>query len=350
MQDKIKDLISQSIQDRIFPGATVLVGNNRDIEFLQSFGTTMYDDPDSKPVTPDMLYDIASITKVFTATAIFKLIDSGIISLDSKIGDLIPELEPDGKKPITVKQLLTHNSGLSLKFHSLSDFPSKQIRHHLLHDPLIAVPGTKVLYDNANGMMLAEVVTSVSGKKFIDYLSDEVLIPVGLQNTMFNPPKDRIDEIVPTETDSWRMRLVHGEVHDESAYAMGGIAGHAGLFSTAEDLWKFANLWLHTGEMGNKRLLSAQIVNQATCKQVDWDHGPIGFEWRIDNQRVTDHAPKGTYNHTGFTGTALIICPKKNKIIVLLTNYIYPKRPESFTPLFNVRKKLSEIILSDKRT
>lgn len=345
MEEKIKALVSKAISDRVFPGAVVLVGDKNGILYQKAFGTTKYEDSGSVPVQTDFIYDIASLTKPFTATAILTLIDQGKITLDTKIGDIISGLEPIKKKTITIKELLTHNSGLSLKFHSLSDFPSKQIRHHLLTDPLIAKPGEKVLYDNANFMILAEVITYISGVKFVDYLQKSVLSPLNLKNTSFNPGTEKLSKIPPTEEDSWRTRLIHGEVHDESAFALGGIAGHAGLFSSAEDLWNFGRMWLADGDFEGKKILEASTVELATTPYVQEEKGSIGLCWKINNKNFAS-APKGTYGHGGFTGTALVISPKRSKILVLLSNRVYPKRGP-YELIEDVRSKLAEIVFAN---
>lgn len=337
---QIDKVIETAIADKVFPGAVVLVGDNKSVLLKRAYGTTKYSDPGSIPVQEDFIYDLASLTKPFTATAFLTLVDQKKVSLETTIGEVIPGLEPEDKKKITMFQLLTHSSGLSLKFHSLSDFPSKQIRHHLLTDKLISKPGEKVLYDNANFMMLAEAITYISGEKFIDYLQKSVLDPLSLKDTTFNPTKKLISKIPPTEEDSWRMKLIHGEVHDESAYALGGIAGHAGLFSTVDDLYTFGQMWLK----GGGRILSKSLVTQAITPQVREEKGPIGLCWKIDNKNF-GATPKGTYGHGGFTGTALVISPLRSKILILLTNRVYPKR-RPYELMENIRFKLAEIVFS----
>ena len=338
MEEAINKLITGAISKKVFPGAVVLVGDDSKIQYLKAFGTTKYQDEGSIPVQPDFIFDLASVTKVFTFTAALKLINMGKLSLGTKLSEILEEFNTsEQKRKITIWNLFTHSSGLSFKFHSFKSFPSKHIRKEILNAPLVYEIGSKVLYDNINAMLMAEVITRVSGKKFIDYLQDEVLDPLNLKSTRYKPSKKLMPKIVPTENDGWRMRLVHGEVHDESAYALGGIAGHAGLFSTAEDLWIFGRTWL------NKSFLDKKLISRATTRQIKSPEGWMGLGWKIDYPDFMDHAPEGTYGHAGFTGTSLVICPANNKIIILLSNRIYPKRGPA-EPIFDVRSKLCEIV------
>ena len=342
MQNKINPIIEKAIKERVFPGAVFLIGNSHNIGYCQAFGTTMYSDPGSKPVVKDTIYDIASLTKLFTSTATLILLDRGKIRLDTKVFSIIPEFSGGYKNEVTVWHLLTHTAGINFHLKSLKDFPSREIRQHLFHRPLDFEPGTKVQYSNPNAMMLAEIITVTSGKKFIDFLKDEIISPLGLKNTGFKPPKKLLSRIAPTEKDSWRMRLVH----DESAFALGGISGHAGLFSTAEDLWKFGTLWLNKGSFRTKQILKKETVSQATTRQAKDNYGWIGLGWRIDNPKIVDHAPIGTYGHTGFTGTSIIISPLKNKILIVLSNRIYPKRKD-VSLIQSVRNQLTETVLTN---
>lgn len=345
MEDKIRLIINKAIDEKVFPGAVFLFGTSQKIEYLQSFGTTKYNDPGTKSVTADTIYDIASLTKLFTTTAALILIDRGKFKLDTKVSSLLPEFSGGEKNSVTIWNLLTHTAGLHFSMKSLKDFPSTEIRHKILSRPLNFKPGTQAHYSNPNSMLLAEVITVVSGKKFIDFLKNEVIDPLKLSNTQFHPAKRLLSRIAPTEKDSWRMRLIHGEVHDESAYAMGGIAGHAGLFSTAEDLWKFCLMWLNGGLIGGKRILEKETVDRATSRQVKDEDGWIGLGWRIDNPKITDHAPWGTYGHTGFTGTSVIVSPRKNKILILLSNRIYPQRKD-VSSIQSVRNQLTDLVLN----
>lgn len=344
MEEKINRLIADSIKQKVFPGAVVLIGDNSRIQFLKSYGTTKYEDKGSISVQPDFIYDLASVTKTFTYTAGLKLIEEGKISLETRLGEILEEFTDRERSEIKIWNLFTHTSGLSFKFSSFKDYPSKHLRKLILSRPPVYETGTEVLYDNINAMLMAEVITKVSGQKFVDYLREKVIKPLGLKSTTYKPVKKMLKRIVPTEDDSWRMRLVHGEVHDESAYALGGIAGHAGLFSTARDLWRFGAMWLNGGTFADKEILSKESTSLATTKQIEGPNGWMGLGWKINYPDFMDHAPDGTYGHAGFTGTSLVVCPAKNKIIILLSNRIYPKRtpPE---PIFAVRSKLSEIVL-----
>lgn len=344
MSDKIRQIISRAIDNKVFPGAVFLIGNDKKIEYLQSFGTTMYEDPGSKSVNHDTIYDIASLTKLFTSTAALILLDRKKIKFSTTVTSLIPQFSGGYKDEVTIWNLLTHTAGINFSMKSLKQFPSKEIRHKLLHRPLDFKPGTEVHYSNPNAMLLAEVITVVTGKKFTSFLKKEIIRPLGLKNTMFHPPKSLLYRISPTEKDSWRNRLIHGQVHDESAYAMGGISGHAGLFSTAHDLWKFSTMWLNQGFFEDQKILKKETVKKAIHRQVKDRKGWIGLGWRIDNPEIMDHAPVGAFGHTGFTGTSIVISPTKNKILILLSNRIYPHRKD-VTAIQSVRNSLTQLVL-----
>lgn len=347
MEEQISKLINRAIEDKVFPGAVVLVSDEQKIEYLQAFGTTKYDDPGTTSIKPNFIYDIASLTKVFTFSAGLKLMEERKISLDTKVAEVLPEFDGEGKRgEITIWNLMTHSSGLSFKSSSFKNFPSKHIRRETLKASMVYKTGSKAFYDNINAILMAEVITAVSGEKFINYLKKEILEPMNLRDTCYKPSKKLLDKIVPTENDGWRMRLVHGEVHDEGTYALGGIAGHAGLFSTAKDLWTFGSMWLNNGSLNGRRILSPESITLATRKYTKGENGWMGLGWMINNHNWMDNAPDGTYGHTGFTGTSLLICPIKKKIIILLSNRIYPKRG-SVEPISQVRTELAEIVLND---
>ncbi len=346
MEKDIDKLVLSAIQKRVFPGAVVLVGTGDKIELSKAFGTTKYADPGTKQLSVDMIYDIASLTKLFTYTAALALLEKGRFDLDTPVSEIIPRFTGEGREKIAIKHLFTHTSGLRLALSSLRDFPGKVIRNRVLKDHPFTSVGTTVYYSNVNPMLLAEIITLVTNMRFIDFLQRTILDPLEPGNTSFNPPKKFLSKIVPTENDSWRMRLVHGRVHDESAHALGGIAGHAGLFSTALDLWKFAAMWLSLGSGNGQRILKPETVKLATSPQVKSQFGWVGLGWKIDEPNFMDHTPEDSFGHTGFTGTSLVICPKKSKIIILLSNRIYPHRPPNDKAIYEVRRELCQIVLS----
>ncbi len=344
MENEIRVLVQEAIESKVFPGSVVLVGDKKKVDLLRAYGTTMYDDPGSKKVETEMLFDIASITKAFTATLTLIFLDENKLALDDYVVKFIPEFAGQGREIITIWHLLTHSSGLKLAMSSVKDFPSSEIRDRVLADVPTTQPGSQVYYSNVNSMLLAEVMTRISKRPFIEVMKEKIIDPLSLSNTMFNPPKSFLERIVPTEHDSWRMRLIRGEVHDESAYSMGGITGHAGLFSTASDLWKFAQVWINNGLFQGKVFLKNETVALASSLQIQTQTGGQGLGWKIADTEWMGEVPSDTYGHTGFTGTSITICPSKNKIFVFLTNRIYPKRGDK--ELINlVRRDLHELIL-----
>jgi len=330
---RIDEVIERGIAEWRFPGAVCVVARGKEIVHRKAYGSTMYDDPDSKPVTLDTIYDIASITKVFTATALLRLVDQGVMNLEDRLARYFPEFATPTKRRITIRDLLSHRAGLDLVSSSLRTLPAKTIREDMLR----AEPNPKIAgwdwYTNINFAILGFLIEKVAEQLLDRAMHELVLEPLGLSNTLYRPPKALRPRIAPSENDrTWRKKLLWGEVNDDSGWALGGTAGHAGLFSTAADLLTFGRTWLEGGRFRGKKFLSKELVEQAT-KRVSEVHpsnsffypGFHGLGWRID-LRV---APKDSYGHGGFTGPLLQLFPKRRTILVFLTNLQYPRRDKT---------------------
>ncbi len=333
----IDRIVREAIAQRIFPGAVVLVAHEGVLRHTAAYGSTMYDDPGSQPVTLTTRYDIASLTKVFTATVVLQLYDAGAIMLDRPAADYLPGLQARG---VTVRHLLTHTSGLALQLSALRTAGADRLRAVVYATNPTHRPGTRVVYTNINSMLLGDIVAAVSGQPFDQALQALLLEPLGLASTGFCPDLSGHAHIAPTEWDTeWRRMLVQGVVHDESTFALGGVAGHAGLFSTATDLWRFAQMWLDQGVMQQRRFLRAETVALATrdhtqqlaraaggAVQAGGEALRCGLGWMLERPNFMGHAPADTYGHTGFTGPALAIVPGERLIVVVLSNRTYPRR------------------------
>jgi CubicO group peptidase (beta-lactamase class C family) len=335
LDTRIHRVVTEAVEERIFPGAVVLVAQAGMLRHAAAYGTTMYADAGSLPVTVDTCYDIASLTKMFTATAALRLVDEGVLEFDRLASDYLPGLHARG---VTLRHLLTHTSGLSLRLSTLREHAPADLRAAIYAlDPAIP-PGTHVAYVNINTLLLGDIVAHVAGAPLDEALHRLVLAPLGMHETCFCPAEELHPHIPPTEWDTtWRGRLVQGQVHDESAWALGGVAGHAGLFSTASDVWRFMQMWLDGGvvttDNGAVRVLRPQTVEMATRVQTEGLSLPsgglafhCGLGWMMRHPIIMVRTPQGTYGHTGFTGPTMVVVPACRLCVAILSNRTYPHR------------------------
>jgi CubicO group peptidase (beta-lactamase class C family) len=343
---QIDTIVQGAIDRRIFPGAVVLVARGAKIHHFAAYGSTMYDASGSRPVARDTIYDVASLTKVFTATATLRLADEGRLDLHAPAALYLPGLRAAS---VAVSHLLTHTSGLDIRLSALREAGRDGMLAAVYAAAPARPPGTLVAYTNVNSLLLGEIVARLHGEPLDAALRALVSGPLGLRDTQFRPLAALLPRIAPTEIDAtWRGGLVHGSVHDESTYALGGVAGHAGLFSTAEDLFAFCRMWLDddrpttndqrpTKECGgsdpvtlspalNHRILSRAMVALAITNHTSALHLACGLGWMLDRPNFMGRAPAGSFGHTGFTGPALVVVPRERLIVVVLSNRVYPQR------------------------
>jgi CubicO group peptidase (beta-lactamase class C family) len=316
-----------------FPGAVLAVGVGGRLVALKSFGR-LDASPDAPAMPVDAVFDVASLTKVAaTTTAVALLVDQGLLKLDEPVVRYLPEFAgPAGHADITVRHLLSHSSGLPspmlLWKHARSRAELLTLVHAL---PVERPAGTHDVYRDENFILLGEIVERVSGQPLDRFLAERAFGPLGMRDTGFNPPASLLPRIPATEQDTqYRQRLVRGTVHDESADLMGGVAGHAGLFSTAADLARLAQLYLDGGRMPGGRLLTAQTVDTFMARQ----DLPLGSSralgWDTPQGNASPFAgplaSPDAVMHTGFTGTSLYIDRSRRAFVVLLTNRVNPSR------------------------
>jgi CubicO group peptidase (beta-lactamase class C family) len=271
--------MTEAIRDSAFPGGQLAVVRNGVLIYNESFGNLTYDLA-SRPVTPSTLYDVASLTKVLaTTTALMKLYDDGKYSLDDPVQKFLPAFAGGEKTKVTIRHLLGHRSGLPSyrDFYRFCTSPT-QLLDSLMATPLIASPGDTTLYSDLGMMVLGKVVEAISGKPFDQYVRQTFLAPLGMTNTVFNPSDTRKENCAPTELDrNWRNQLVQGRVHDENAEVLGGVSGHAGLFSTASDLSVFVQMILNEGSYGGRRYLRESTIFEFTTRQPGASRG-LGWD------------------------------------------------------------------------
>lgn len=315
----IDDVVADAIQRRVFPGAVVGVVEAGVVRHFAAYGSTMYDQPGTRTVCQETIYDVASLTKMFTATAALRQYEAGALDLSAPASHYVPELRARG---VLVRHLLTHTSGLDVRLSVLAPEGPERILQAAYQAEQKHAPGTHVAYTNINSLLLGAIVARLHRNALDAAIVDLVIGPLGLAQTCFNPPAELRDRIAPTEQDdAWRAQLVHASVHDESAHALGGVAGHAGLFSTAGDLLRFCEAWLSPS-----LLLRRETIGAATSNQTAGLGLGCGLGWMIDRPNFMGAAPAGTFGHTGFTGPAIVLVPGRQMAVVVLSNRVFPRR------------------------
>ncbi|HVV12297.1 serine hydrolase [Amycolatopsis sp.] len=284
------------------------------------------------PMRVDTIFDMASVTKLFTSIAVLQLIEQGKVDLTAPVARYLPEFATNGKQDVTVVQLLTHTSGLDADpvpslWQGYSDIPAR--RKAVLDSPLVHPPGTVYLYSDINLMTLGFLVEQVTGAPLDTVVRDRITGPLGMTDTGYNPPASKLGRIAATEYESDPPRgLVRGQVHDENAWALGGVSGHAGIFSTAQDMAVLGQTILNGGSYQGARILRPDTVRRMLTNYNEAfpgdEHG-LGFELDQMFYMGALSSPV-TAGHTGFTGTTFVIDPGSRSIAILLTNRVHPTR------------------------
>jgi uncharacterized protein YbbC (DUF1343 family)/CubicO group peptidase (beta-lactamase class C family) len=329
--------ISQAIRENRIPGAVLLVGHNGAVVHRKAYGLRA-ELPVPEPMTVDTIFDCASLTKVVaTTSALMKLFEDGKLRLNSRVTEYLPEFQ-GGKSDITIRNLMTHFSGLRPDLDLDPAWTGYETGiHRALIDKPANPPGVRFVYSDINFILLGEIVHRLSGQMLPDYMRDAVFGPLGMHDTMFQPPAALRPRIAPTEMIEKDHLPLRGVVHDPTARNMGGIAGHAGLFSTAEDLARFCQMMLDKGAWQEARIFSPLTIEKFTTPESPPDQ-PIlrGLGWDIDSPfsgERGDLFPIGSYGHTGFTGSSLWLDPRSNTYVILLTNSVHPHLRPAITAL-----------------
>ncbi|MDI6728838.1 MAG: DUF1343 domain-containing protein [Thermodesulfovibrionales bacterium] len=322
----IQGIVEGEIQAGNIPGAVVLIGTPEKVIYRRAFGLRSID-PEKTPMTEDTIFDIASLTKVVaTTTAVMQLVEKGKLNINAPVYKYWPAFKARGKKHITVRHLLTHYSGLraDLKLNSGWSGYRTAMKMILREKPLFP-PGAHFIYSDINFEILGELVKRVSGKTLNTYCEKNIFTPLGMKDTGFKPSSALRERIAPTEHHEGE--ILRGEAHDPTCYKMGGVAGHAGLFSTADDLSIFARMLLNGGSMDNIRILKPSTVETMTIPQSPPNKRLRGFGWDIEAPLASNRInlfPVGAYGHLGYTGTSLWIDPVSRVYVIILTNRVHP--------------------------
>ena len=321
----INRVVERGIKAGGYPGASVVVGRKGAVVWQKGFGHLGWTS-DAASVTADSsIYDLASLTKVVgTTTALMILFDEGKVHLDDQVVKFIPEFTGDGKETVTIRQLLEHRSGLPAgrDLWRIAHSP-EEARAAVIATPLIAKPGAQYEYSDLGADMLGFVVEKVSGQTLDQFLAARVFTPLGMRDTRFRPDASLRGRIAPTEINPPRGYPLRGEVHDENAYALGGVAGHAGLFSTASDLAIFAQMMLNGGEFNGTRIVADSTVKLFTTRVRGAGTRALGWDTCDGEYGCGKYMGAESYGHTGYTGTSLWIDPEHEMFVILLTNRVH---------------------------
>ena len=347
----LDEIIEAEIAKKQLPGAVVIVGRKGKVVWRRAYGNRAVE-PAPEPMTVDTIFDLASLTKVVaTATSIMILVERGLVRLGDPVSRYVPEFGESGKKSITVEQLLTHRSGL-IPDNDVKDYeqgPEEAMRNVWKLAPL-AEAGSKFIYSDVNYIVLAELVKRVSGKPVDQFASENIFRPLGMKDTGYKPDAGLTPRIAPTEKrgEKW----MRGEVHDPRAHLLGGVAGHAGLFSTADDLAIYCQMILNRGEFQGARVLSPMGVARMTEARPNGgnavDGAARGIGWDIYtgySANRGDLFPVGSFGHTGFTGTSLWIDPSSETFVVFLCNRVHPRLdPKHPADVSSLRGRVASVV------
>ena len=353
LRDTLRVILDRARADSAFPGAWVVVGTHSGV--LAELGAGTIDWKRSPKPTSRTIWDLASLTKVVaTTSAVMQLVEQGKLDLDARVQHYLPEWTGDGKERVTVRDLIMHRSGLPPFKAFPYDIDADSTRKLFLSVPLDTAPGVRMVYSDIGFVLLAEVVRHVSGERIDAYVLRHVYRPLGMSDTRYNPPRSWLARVAPTETEAFRGGQVRGVVHDERAWRMDGVAGHAGLFSSGRDLARFCLMYMNKGQLAGVRVFKSKTVEMFTAYQdSSWSNRALGWQKpELAGMKFTGPsaawgghgASAASIGHTGFTGTSLYMDFGHDVFVVLLTNRVNPTREHSrITP---VRNQVADAVLA----
>jgi CubicO group peptidase (beta-lactamase class C family) len=320
--------------DSAFPGAVIAVGRRNGLLLLTAVGHYGQDDPRS--VTPETIYDLASLTKVVgLTTACMLLVDEGKLDLDAPVQRYVPAFEGHDKERVTIRHLLTHSSGLPAWRPLFRETATREEALMLVDTtPLLRQPGDTFVYSDLGAIVLTQAVEAAAGQRLDAFLENRLFGPLEMRSTRFLPPAGWRPRIAPTENDTaFRHRALRGEVHDENARRLGGVSGHAGMFSTAGDLARFAR-WMLDGR--HPEFTRRQHLPPGSSRALGWDTPSL-------NSSAGTKLGPNAFGHTGFTGTSIWIDPDRDLFIILLSNRVHPTRAN--TRILAVRRRVADLVV-----
>ena len=345
LRDTVQAVLAKGLTESAYPGAYTIIGTKDRI--LVSLGVGHLDWKPSPAPDENTLWDIASLTKVVgMTTAMMQLVEARRVDLDAPVQRYLPEWRGPRKERVTVRHLLTHSSGLPpFVRYFLETTNPDSVLARVYATPLDTVPGARMVYSDIGAILAGQIVERVSGERIDDYLARRIFGPLQMTSTLYRPDSTLRPRIAPTEFDPWRKRQVWGEVHDENAFALGGVSSHAGLFSTAHDLARFAQMYLNGGQLGDVRILQPEtIATFTTVQDRALSNRALGWEVPNGSNSAGHRLSPRAFGHTGFTGTSIWIDPDQDVFVVLLSNRVNPTRENR--RIFDIRVALADAVLS----
>lgn len=352
LTNKVDSILQTAVDNKLIPGAVIAIKKGDKIIYKRSIGFAERNDFDNQPMahpipmTTGHLFDLASLTKVVgTTTSIMLLVDRGLVRVEDPVGKYLPAFDTGDKKQITIRHLLTHTAGLITWYPLYYRAGNKQEVYQLIDELPLAYPvGKERHYSDLGFILLGEIIEKVSGMPLDRFEKENIFIPLGMRHTMYNPLASGFNkfaatshgnpyetrmvhdtslgfvfkEIDPGSWNGWRKYTLRGEVNDGNAwYAMKGVSGHAGLFSTIDDLQKFVDMLMNNGKVGGKTFITEETLKQFLTQ----DEFKNGLGWMMDpGDSFMKNAPAGTFGHTGFTGTSIVVVPSMKLFVILLIN------------------------------
>jgi uncharacterized protein YbbC (DUF1343 family)/CubicO group peptidase (beta-lactamase class C family) len=358
---RMDSVIAAAIEKKQLPGAVVMVARHGRVAWRKAYGSRAVE-PQREAMTPDTIFDLASLTKIVaTATSIMILVEQGKVRLSDAVVEFIPEMKGGGRDAVTIEQLLTHTTGFAPDFDLKERWTGyDEAIKRLYREPLRTRPGERFVYSDINYIALGEVVHRVSGQMLDEFARKNIFVPLGMRDTGFNPTAALRSRIAPTEKRRGQMsylgdsgenagtqgeQWLRGQVHDPTSFRMSGVAGHAGLFSTADDLAIFCQMILNGGVYNGARILSPMGVATMTRPRAIADNGTArGLGWDVAtsfSSNKGDLFPLGSFGHTGFTGTSMWIDPASDSFVIFLSNRVHPDGKGDVGP---VRGRVASIV------
>lgn len=345
--DKVRKVVTDAIQDSAFPSAVVAVMQSDRVLFHEAFGHLTYDTLSPRADT-STIYDLASVTKVLATTlCVMRLYDEGKLALSDPVSKFIPEFANRGKENILLRNLLIHDSGL-IPFRRYSQFcPSADSAlRHIFNDTLIRRTGDSTIYSDLNFILLGEIVQRLTGQRLDEYFYQTFARPLGLRHTFFNPPDSVLYRVAPTEVDcTWKLPFKRPLVHDPTAALFGGVAGHAGLFSTTSDILTIMRMVMNGGSLNGRTFIKPETIRLFTTRDSVHRVRALGWDVRTasENTSTGKYFSMQSYGHLGFTGTSVWVDPTRNLCVVFLTNRVYPTSANN--KIRTVRRLLHDAVI-----
>lgn len=339
---QLEEIALQAVRDGVFPGTSIAVIHSGRVVFHRAFGRQTYS-PSSPVADTTTIYDLASLTKAVVTTGIaMQLVERDSLDLDAPVARYLPKFGSRGKENVRVRNLMLHNSGLRAHtlFHKTCRTPDEVFRA-IDADTLLSSPGQTTLYSDLGFITLGRIVETITGRSLEANFRQRFALPLGMQHAVFNPPASLLGSIAPTEKDtSWHSGAKRPLVHDQNAALLGGVAGHAGLFSTTGDLVRYVGMMMQNGSYEGKRYFRPETVRRFTSRS-GRDSRALGWDLRsIEGSSSAGTAfSTSSWGHLGFTGTSIWVDPEKDLAVIMLSNRVHPSsdniKIRKFRPLLH---------------